>query len=215
MLAKLFPVLCLIYLVHAIPKKWQLSTGNGQPGCRTRYEFTKLWRNNHQPSMYWECVEVGQAAVSRDCPPETLFLDYWQTCVPGSRYEWTPPYDPPSSPGDTISPCLDNTGFTESPICCCNSTDTTVIMPQTSTTTLSPPTTTLSPPTTTVIASTTTEAAEVTETPFICTADRMGLRWAGDTENTYWECYGLYEDPFLISCPPGFRFNFPLQTCVV
>lgn len=182
-------VLCLLFLggAHCL---WQLSTGDGRPGCQTRYEMNRLWRNNLFLDLYWECTILGQAAVERRCAPSTFFLEHWQTCVPESMYESTPTYDPPSSPENCADcpPCEpQNSGQT---------TSTTAVV---STTT---------PATTTI---TTTEAP----VPFICTSDRMGLRWAGDTQTTYWECYGLNEDPFLISCPPGFVFDFNQQTCTL
>lgn len=192
---------------HAI-RKWQVSTGDGQPGCRTRYEFTKLWRNNLERGQYWECVNIGQAAVARHCPPSTAFLDHWQTCVPDSMYEWTPPYDPPSSPGVALNPCWDLAETGDS----CNSTDPCCCDPITPTTTVPVISTTTMMTTTT----TTTQAQETTtQASFICTADRLGLRWSGPDSNTYWECYGLMEEPFLISCPPGFVFDFVRQTCTL
>lgn len=187
---RVVPVLCLLFLsgAHCL---WQLSTGDGQPGCQTRYEMNRLWRNNLHPDMYWECRTLGEAAVGRRCAPSTFFLDHWQTCVPGSMYETTPTYDPPSSPESCVDcpPCGPEI----------QSTTTTVVV------------------STTTPATTTTTLIETTEAPvpFICTADRMGLRWAGDTQTTYWECYGLNEDPFLISCPPGFVFDFNQQTCTL
>lgn len=194
-------LLCVLGLAQATQSMWQLSTTDGQPGCRTRYELNRLWRHNVNPSIYWKCTRQGVAAVCTACPPSTFFLEHWQTCVPQSMYEWTPPYNPPSSPMDNddlcgvCPPCA--------PV---------------------PPNTTFSPPETTSIVietttvPTTTEVVEiVTEapTPFICGEERMGLRWPGETGNTYWECYILNEDPFLISCPPGFRFDFDQQTCIL
>lgn len=160
------PLLCVLGLAQGL--LWP--TTNGHPGCRTHYELTRLWRNNFRPELYWECTTLGVPAVSRNCAPETVFLEHWQTCVPLSKYEDTPFYEPPSRPEDAVEIC---------PPC-----------PPCETTTVRPP------------------------APFICTEDRMGVRWVGDTENTYWECLQLNQEPILITCPQGFMFSFPLQTCI-
>ena len=199
MVPKVFlPLLCVLGLGLAQSPLWPMSITNGQPGCRTHYELTRLWRNNYRSELYWECTTLGVPAVSRNCAPGTAFLEHWQTCVPLSMYENTPTYDPPSRPEDPVGPCEPclpcETGTT---VCPCE--------PGTDSPTTTTTTTTVTPETTTT----------TTPIPFICTEDRMGLRWAGDTENTYWECYGLYQDPFLISCPPGFVFSFQQQTCIV
>lgn len=211
MLIKVVPVLllCVLYLGQATASSssslWQLSTTDGQPGCRTRYELNFLWRNNWLDNSYWECRTFGQPAVARACPPGTFFQQHWQTCVPESQYIRTPTFDPPSTPWDLTSPCTAPDTLNTETECPCASTTTISATQTTTTTSASPTTTTLAPITT----------EEVTPPPFVCSEERMGLRWAGDSNNTYWECYILNDDPFLISCPPGFVFNFGIQTCIL
>lgn len=73
---------------------------DGQPGCATRFEFRRLWRNNLVPEQYWECTEWQRPARLRYCPVATRFQDAWQTCVPANKWEWMPFFDPPTRPGD-------------------------------------------------------------------------------------------------------------------
>lgn len=172
--------------------RWQVSTRDGQPGCRTRYEFTRFWRNNHQSGQYWECVSFGVPATIRNCPPATLFQDYWQTCVPETMYQWTPTYDAPSSPGDLVGPCQDwvENSVTECPPC---------VVETTTTTTLCPPCEIDSP-------------GREPEHPFQCNNERYGILWTGPTVNTYWECETTFGNPLLKTCQFG-NFVFPMQMC--
>lgn len=73
---------------------------DGQPGCATRYEFRRLWRNNLVPEQFWECRQWQEPAQVRYCPMATRFQDSWQTCVPNGQWQWTPYYDPPTRPGN-------------------------------------------------------------------------------------------------------------------
>lgn len=210
----LLQILCLILCVshcRANPV-WQLSTSDGQPGCRTAYELSRLWRNNFEISLYWECTVIGRDADPRVCPPGTAFQDQWQTCVPMSTFEWTPPYDPPSRVGQPWS-------VTECPPC--DTTTTTLCPPcppedTTTTTTVCPPCLpeTTCPPCPEPEEPVTEDSTEVGGPGFICTAERLGIRWPGESSESYWECPGFMEQPFLISCPPGIQFNFTMQTCV-
>lgn len=71
---------------------------DGQPGCATRFEFRRLWRNNLVPEQYWECRQWQEPARVRYCPVATRFLDSWQTCVPYEQWLWTPYLEPPTRP---------------------------------------------------------------------------------------------------------------------
>lgn len=72
---------------------------DGQPGCGVRYEFTRLWRDNFNSSLYWRCEQWQVPARSIRCPSATWFQDSWQTCVPFHEWQWTPYSDPPTHPG--------------------------------------------------------------------------------------------------------------------
>ncbi|XP_059608071.1 uncharacterized protein LOC132255917 [Phlebotomus argentipes] len=80
--------------------------GNGQPGCRSQAEVDAgWWRHNWDPTSYWWCSTVGQAAVRVQCtadPNDSSITRGWQNqevgCVPWSQWVWTPPVAPPSEP---------------------------------------------------------------------------------------------------------------------
>lgn len=219
-LCALLLFLCVTPSVRAYPRRWKLSTTDGQPGCRTRYEFTRLWRHNLAPHQFWECTSFGTPAVVRECPPRTVFQDSWQTCVPEALFEWTPAYNPPSQPGDTFSPCQPfetEHSVTECPPCV-------TVCPPCDTTTICPPvcvTTTLCPPCPDdgngggggggdegVDSS-----SESNEIPFDCSPNRMGIRWEGSTPNSYWECSSIFGSPTVYTCTAG-TFNFVQQMCL-
>lgn len=225
----LLKTLCLLLLVSNLRASplWQLSVTDGQPGCRTRYELTRLWRNNHDSHSYWMCSTLGEAAVSISCAPGTSFQDHWQTCVPSSSYEWTPAFNPPSSPDDdwmenSVTECPPCEPITEAPV-------TTLCPPCPEVTTICPPcpeVPTLCPPcppedngnsedTQTEGSVDTQDSSEETQSSFVCTEERLGTRWPSDSSDSYWECPGLMQEPFLINCPPGFEFNFVRQMCAV
>ncbi|CAD7082263.1 unnamed protein product [Hermetia illucens] len=71
--------------------------GDGQPGCKTEEELGRLWRNNWDPTAYWQCEEANQPAKLVRCPG-LAFSQNEQECVDWSSWEWTPPCDPPSKP---------------------------------------------------------------------------------------------------------------------
>lgn len=77
-----------------------VAADDGRPGCATRYEFRRLWRNNLLPEQYWQCTQWQVPAQVRYCPVATRFQDAWQTCVPFKRWEWMPYFSPPTRPGD-------------------------------------------------------------------------------------------------------------------
>lgn len=71
---------------------------DGRPGCGIRYEFTRLWRNNYNNTVYWKCELWRQPAHSVACASATLFQESWQACVPFHLWYETPHSDPPTSP---------------------------------------------------------------------------------------------------------------------
>lgn len=226
-------LLLLCVTANAYPR-WQLSTTDGQPGCRTRYEFTRLWRNNLAPHQFWECTNFGVPAAVRECPPGTFFQDSWQTCVPEALFEWTPAYNPPSQPGDIFSPCQPfepEHSVTECPPCvtvCPPCEYTTICPPCVTTTTLCPPcdTTTLCPPCPDDgngggggggdeggDGNRSESSSESNEIPFDCSPERMGIRWQGPSDLSYWECSSIFGSPTLHTCTAG-AFSFVQQTCL-
>lgn len=113
MLSHATHALCALVLASALT--WQADASNGppnispsddgQPGCGIRYEFRRLWRNNQIPEQFWECKTWRHPAVRRYCPPGTRFQDSWQTCVPFTVWQWTPYFDPPTRPCETVDEC--------------------------------------------------------------------------------------------------------------
>lgn len=208
----LLAALC-IWQVQAV-EKWTYSGTDGQPGCRSRFEFTKFFRHNINSNEFWECVRWDQPAQVRTCPPFTFFQDSWQTCVAERVFEWTPRIDPPTSALDNIQACepvmQDVTEFPPCPECpdcstCgpCNET---------------PDPETECPPCQ-EIEETTTEGAglpPVSDTPiFTCTSERMGTLWPNvDNPFSYYRCDALHTLPSEIPCHQGTRFVFAAQICM-
>jgi len=91
-------VLFTLFFVGVLSDSRVYSHTNGQPGCRTQMEFNRLWRNNWDPTRYWKCMQLNVAATQVICPMSTLFLDSAQCCVEVHLWNWTPPFDPPSTP---------------------------------------------------------------------------------------------------------------------
>lgn len=215
---RLVATVLAVSTVGAATKLWPAASGDGQPGCRTRYEFTRLWSHNGDPALYYECAHLGRVASLRQCPPGTYFQHAWQTCVPKSAYEWTPPFNPPSSPHDNLDPC--HLSVTECPPCepplrptttvCppCDSDDNTD--PGEVSVTECPPcyTTTLCPPC--------EEEDSESHVPFECNEDRVGVRWRdpNGNERVYWMCVWAVGAPTRMECPLGTIFHFERQACL-
>ena len=162
LIISLFSILPLAYGQEG--SQWPPAEYNGMPGCNSRYEFRRLWRNNFIPEQYWECVSWGQPAASRNCPPATRFQDAWQTCVPYNQWEWTPYSDPPTKPCEQVNECDEWIGAPKEPeIPPWECPD---VEPTTRTTPTMPTTPTTSPSTMTpeVESSTTTESPTMTTT---------------------------------------------------
>ncbi|XP_059619047.1 uncharacterized protein LOC132263344 [Phlebotomus argentipes] len=77
---------------------------DGKPGCRTRYEFTRLWRHSTVNENFWECTNWREA-TPRQCPKQTQFHEWWQTCVPAQMWDETPFRSPPTSAYDDEDAC--------------------------------------------------------------------------------------------------------------
>ncbi|XP_055692557.1 salivary glue protein Sgs-3-like [Lutzomyia longipalpis] len=93
-----------VVLVIAVTCVGESHESDGKPGCRTRYEFSRLWRHGEVNNVFWECTNWRQA-TARQCPKETFFNEWWQTCVPLQMWEETPFMEPPSSAYDDEDPC--------------------------------------------------------------------------------------------------------------
>lgn len=79
------------------------ANGNGQPGCRTQEEITtRDWRNNWDPTRFWRCTNLDEAAVAVTCEQETGQVGGFMTsvggCVSWDDWVWEPTANPPSSP---------------------------------------------------------------------------------------------------------------------
>jgi hypothetical protein len=72
--------------------------GNGQPLC-IQEEMDRLWRNNWDPTRFWQCVTLNTPAVMVICPTNTGFMESAQQCVSWSEWEWTFTCNPPSGGG--------------------------------------------------------------------------------------------------------------------
>jgi hypothetical protein len=72
--------------------------GNGQPLC-IQEEMDRLWRNNWDPTRFWQCVTLNTPATMVICPTDSGFLESAQQCVSWSEWEWTFPCNPPSGGG--------------------------------------------------------------------------------------------------------------------
>ncbi|XP_019530863.3 uncharacterized protein LOC109402619 [Aedes albopictus] len=69
---------------------------NGQPACNAEEMTQRFWRNNWDPTAYWECVTAGTAATARRCPTEGMFDSATLTCIRWDLWVWTPTCKPPS-----------------------------------------------------------------------------------------------------------------------
>lgn len=81
--------------------------GNGQPGCKTPEELSPnpKWRNNWDPSAFWECVTLGEAAEPRRCEEvsekgseKVAFDALTQECVTWAEWKWSETEAPLSYP---------------------------------------------------------------------------------------------------------------------
>lgn len=69
----------------------------GRPTCTHPDEFMRLWRNNWDPTRYWDCNqrdEVGAGSIV--CTNGMLFSDSHQMCVKAEEWRWSGLFDPPT-----------------------------------------------------------------------------------------------------------------------
>lgn len=94
-------VILLIFTIGGIiaGDPCEYDSQDGQPGCTTDIEMCKtLWRNNWDPTKYWECTQRGTPGVLRSCPSSEQFYEPILECVSKDIWRWTPMCDPPSKP---------------------------------------------------------------------------------------------------------------------
>ncbi|XP_055703423.1 uncharacterized protein LOC129801949 [Phlebotomus papatasi] len=98
-------LLCaLVVLAVAVDDESLRDHTNGQPGCRTQEELDRrFWRNNFDPTRFWECTTLNQAASAVTCEEHTgqvglAWFDERQECVDWSEWQHTMPVAPPSRP---------------------------------------------------------------------------------------------------------------------
>ncbi|XP_059607769.1 uncharacterized protein LOC132255672 [Phlebotomus argentipes] len=183
-------------------------SGDGQPGCRTRGEFGRLWRNHEDPTRYWECVAWAQGAEVRHCAPYTQFQEEWQTCVPEHLWQWSPPMSPPSRPTDTVNPCQPLDLPTPCPPC-----------PEDTTTTLCPPCPEQPPeeppPDNQLCVGPPPSNGGLSCTVPVCSADEFNrnVLFPSRTATQFYQCAGIGL-PVARACAPGTCFDFAQQVCV-
>lgn len=72
------------------------NNGPGQPACKTDEELkVKLYRNNWDPSSFWQCETLNKPAEYKRCPDEFLYNSELKQCVVWSTWKWTEECDPP------------------------------------------------------------------------------------------------------------------------
>ncbi|XP_055693627.1 uncharacterized protein LOC129796010 [Lutzomyia longipalpis] len=191
---------------------------DGQPGCRTRREFGRFWRNHQDPSRYWECTAWAVGAEVRHCPQYTQFQEEWQTCVPEHMWQWSPPMSPPSRPTDTVNPCepLDLPApcpTTPCPPCPPDGTTTTTACPPCPPDPETPPEE--PPPDNGLCFGPPPANGGLSCLPPTCTADEMArnLLFPSRTPTRFYRCAGI-GFPVTIECAPGTCFHFAHQVCV-
>ncbi|XP_055588265.1 uncharacterized protein LOC129740588 [Uranotaenia lowii] len=69
---------------------------NGQPACNAAEVAQRFWRNNWDPTAFWECETAGVDATARRCPTEGMFDSATGTCINWADWVWTPTCKPPS-----------------------------------------------------------------------------------------------------------------------
>ncbi|XP_068157047.1 uncharacterized protein [Drosophila tropicalis] len=81
-------------LVHAYDK-------DGQPGCKTQEELDiGVFRDNWDPTSYWKCEVLNEAATRIKCPSEMGYLDSVKECVNWESWNWEEPAEPISEVED-------------------------------------------------------------------------------------------------------------------
>lgn len=93
-LLAIFICLIVVHLYYVQSNEIKFSHTDGQPKCLTEAEFGRRWRNNEDPTRYWQCQGLNDA-LSYVCPTEYLYQDHMQGCVYYSHWIWTLPFDPP------------------------------------------------------------------------------------------------------------------------
>ncbi|XP_058444011.1 uncharacterized protein LOC131425822 [Malaya genurostris] len=89
----------LLALVGAASARCVRDGTSGQPGCKKQEELTQgVWRHNHDPTAYWECVKLNEAGVLRRCGSDSAFHATLLECVSWDEWEWEPPCAPISRP---------------------------------------------------------------------------------------------------------------------
>ncbi|XP_055618332.1 uncharacterized protein LOC129763370 [Toxorhynchites rutilus septentrionalis] len=69
---------------------------DGRPNCIAVELEQRLWRNNADPTAFWECETLNVPATARRCASEEMFYVVPLRCVPHTEWEWTPTCKPPS-----------------------------------------------------------------------------------------------------------------------
>ncbi|XP_062550038.1 uncharacterized protein LOC134214729 [Armigeres subalbatus] len=70
---------------------------NGQPACNAVELAQGLWRNNWDPTAYWQCTTLNTPATPQRCPTEGMFDSATLTCIRWDQWVWTETCKPPSA----------------------------------------------------------------------------------------------------------------------
>ncbi|KAJ6645326.1 F-box-like/WD repeat-containing protein ebi [Pseudolycoriella hygida] len=87
-----FAIFISVVLLHLTAGQTQ-SYGNGQPKCNDAAELNRLWRNNWDPTSYFQCVTQGLPASLVRC--KGAFIESAQRCGDWLEWVWQTPFDPP------------------------------------------------------------------------------------------------------------------------
>uniref|UniRef100_A0A1I8Q152 Chitin-binding type-2 domain-containing protein n=1 Tax=Stomoxys calcitrans TaxID=35570 RepID=A0A1I8Q152_STOCA len=63
---------------------------DGEPKC-LMVNVGQPFRNFWDPTAYWLCTAANRKAELRHCPYTTLYDAATISCIPASKWKWTPP----------------------------------------------------------------------------------------------------------------------------
>ncbi|XP_065074827.1 uncharacterized protein LOC135698678 [Ochlerotatus camptorhynchus] len=86
----------LALLSIALAQNCVRDDSNGQPQCNAEEMTQRFWRNNWDPTAYWDCETANTPATARRCPTEGMFDSATLTCINWSEWVWTETCMPPS-----------------------------------------------------------------------------------------------------------------------
>nr|XP_019565312.1 uncharacterized protein LOC109433336 [Aedes albopictus] len=70
---------------------------DGRPACNAEEMTQGRWRNNWDPTAFWQCTTANTAATLVRCPTEGMFDPTTLTCINWFDWVWQPTCKPPSA----------------------------------------------------------------------------------------------------------------------